>query len=40
MAAMADELALAYLVMDPKNLYKTATQTIPPLKAPIEKMLL
>jgi uncharacterized protein with HEPN domain len=39
MAALSDELAIAYLEFDTKNLYKTAKETIPPLKVPIEKIL-
>lgn len=39
MAALSDELAIAYLEFDTKNLYKTAKETIPPLKVPIEKII-
>ena len=39
MAKMSDDLILRYFAIDNKALYQTATQTIPPLKAPIEKIL-
>ncbi len=38
-AALGDSIVLAYLELDVQSLYKTATETIPQLKTPIEKML-
>ena len=38
MEALSDQIALAYLEIDTEQLYKTATKTIPPIKASIEKI--
>lgn len=39
MAGMRDKLIHGYFGVDTKTLYKTAKEDIPPLKAPIKKML-